>query len=30
VNGEIVYENGRTTGRRPGRVIRRAATATGS
>ena len=30
VNGEIVYENGRTTGRLPGRVIRRRATAEGS
>jgi N-acyl-D-amino-acid deacylase len=30
VNGEIVYERGRTTGRRPGRVIRRPAAAGGA
>ncbi|MDH5567858.1 MAG: hypothetical protein OEY15_14460, partial [Myxococcales bacterium] len=27
VNGEVVYEAGRSTGRRPGRVIRREPTA---
>jgi N-acyl-D-amino-acid deacylase len=30
VNGEVVYESGRTTGRLPGRVIRRRAPADGS